>query len=180
VEAFMRDQQTVPAPIEEPVSFAARMLSSEGFMQLFREGMSLVEDTAAYLDGDGRTESRKLDRMAALTYASESMRLTTRLMQMTSWLLLQRAVREGELTTEEAADEHRKVKIRKDELTSSADNLAILPERLSTLIGRADRLYARIIRLDTLSENDKPSVAPSNMVASQLGALQAAFGVRMG
>jgi regulator of CtrA degradation len=180
VEAFMRDQQTVPAPIEEPVSFAARMLSSEGFMHLFREGMSLVEDTAAYLDGDGRTEARKLERMAALTYASESMRLTTRLMQMTSWLLLQRAVREGELTTQEAADEHRKVKIRKDEMTSSAENLAIVPERLATLITRTDRLYGRIVRLDTLSENQTPSAARSNMVASQLGALQAAFGARLG
>ena len=36
--------------------------------------------------------------MTALSYASESMRLTTRLMQLASWLLLQRAVAEGELS----------------------------------------------------------------------------------
>jgi regulator of CtrA degradation len=154
------------------------MLSSDAFMQLFREGMALVEDTAAYLDGDGRQESRKLERIAALTYASESMRLTTRLMQMTSWLLLQRAVREGELSQTEAAEEHRKVKLRRDEMMSSKDNLALLPERLADLIERTGRLYSRIIRIDTLSDAASPAAVQGNAVADQLGALQAALGAR--
>ncbi len=81
-----------------PVSFAESFVSSDAFRALFREGMGLVEATAAYLDGDGREESKGLPRMSALSYASESMRLTTRLMQLASWLLLQRAVAEGELT----------------------------------------------------------------------------------
>ena len=68
--------------------------SSELFDRTFQEGMALVEETAAYLDGPGRQESKSLDRRAALGYASESMRLTTRLMQVASWLLVQRAVRE--------------------------------------------------------------------------------------
>jgi regulator of CtrA degradation len=173
----MRDQ-TAAERQEAPVSFAERVLGSETFMQLFREGMTLVEDTAAYLDGEGRTESRKLDRIAALTYASESMKLTTRLMQMTSWLLLQRAVREGELTQAEASEEHRKVKLRRDDILISADNQAMLPERLAELIIRADRLSSRILRLDTLS-GDAPAPLPiGNGVADQLGALQAALGAR--
>jgi hypothetical protein len=36
-------------------------------------------------------ESKKLERGATLVYATESMRLTTRLMQVASWLLLHRA-----------------------------------------------------------------------------------------
>jgi regulator of CtrA degradation len=44
--------------------------------------MALVEETATYLDGSGRNESRKLERSAAMEYATESMRLTTRLMQL--------------------------------------------------------------------------------------------------
>src|ERR1700741_5466585 len=67
------------------------------FDRTFQQGMELVEQTAAYLDGVGRQESKHLDRKAALGYASESMRLTTRLMQVASWLLVQRAVREGEM-----------------------------------------------------------------------------------
>ncbi|MGO8740016.1 DUF1465 family protein, partial [Rhodoblastus sp.] len=74
------------------VSFAERLAASEAFKAMFREGMGLVEEAAAYLDGPGREEARTLPRNDSLAYAAESMRLTTRLMQIASWLLLQRAV----------------------------------------------------------------------------------------
>ena len=76
---------------------------SELFDRTFREGMELVEETAAYLDGDGRRESKLLSRATALAYAGESMKLTTRLMQIASWLLVQRAVREGDMTARRPA-----------------------------------------------------------------------------
>ncbi len=75
---------------------------SELFEHTFREGMELVEAAAAYLDGEGRRESKLLSRDAALAYAGESMRVTTRLMQVASWLLVQRAVRRGEMPAEDA------------------------------------------------------------------------------
>src|SRR5438270_13947745 len=84
------------------VDFLARFTSSEQFEKVFREGMGLVEETANYLDGGGRSDARGLDRHGAIAYATESMRLTTRLMQLASWLLLQRAVSSGELTPEAA------------------------------------------------------------------------------
>ena len=77
------------------VPFGRTFVSSDAFRAMFREGMLLVEETAAYLDGGGREESRLLPRDVALAYATESMRLTTRLMQIASWLLVQRAVAEG-------------------------------------------------------------------------------------
>ena len=69
------------------------------------------EETATYLDGPGRQESKKLERSAALAYATESMRLTTRLMQLASWLLLHRAVKEGEMSLAQANKEKAKVKL---------------------------------------------------------------------
>ena len=87
------------------VSFSERLANSQVFASLFRDGMSLVEETATYLDGAGRQESKKLERSAALVYATESMRLTTRLMQLASWLLLHRAVKEGEMTLAQASKE---------------------------------------------------------------------------
>src|ERR1700721_4895176 len=87
------------------ISFIHHLASSVAFKDLFREGMTLVEEAASYLDGPGREESRVLPRPAALAYSTESMRLTTRLMQVASWLLLQRAVNEGELTSSEARAE---------------------------------------------------------------------------
>ena len=93
------------------VQFSERLTNSAAFGTLFREGMDLVEETAAYLDGVGRAEAKALDRSVSLTYATESMRLTTRLMQLASWLLLHRAVKEGEMTLTQANREKTKVKL---------------------------------------------------------------------
>ena len=46
----------------DPVPFGKTFVQSDAFRALFREGMGLVEETAAYLDGPGREESRKLAR----------------------------------------------------------------------------------------------------------------------
>jgi regulator of CtrA degradation len=160
------------------ISFAEKMVASEGFKALFSEGMSLVEATASYLDGDGRKDSRELQRGAALAYASESMRLTTRLMQITSWLLLQRAVNEGELTRTEAETEHRKVRLQPSETASAPEMLALLPAKLNELIQHSIRLQARIIKLDELLRADDKATdesVESNPVAQQLSLLQNAL-----
>ena len=133
---------------EAAVSFANKLVASDSFKALFRDGMALVEETANYLDGDGREEAKKLPRLAALAYATESMRLTTRLMQAASWLLLQRAVNEGELTQKEAAAEKHKVKLCRQDLASNAEAFARLPARLQELSIRSLRLQARIQHLD--------------------------------
>src|SRR5215217_6055208 len=92
------------------IAIGPRIVASGGFDALYREGMGLIEDVASYLDGEGRGDSRILGREASFLYATESMRLTTRLMQLASWLLLQRAVNEGEITKENARSEKEKVK----------------------------------------------------------------------
>jgi regulator of CtrA degradation len=159
----------------DTVSFTHRLLASENFMVLFREGMALVEATAAYLDGAGRADSRILDRPAALAYASESMRLTTRLMQLTSWLLLQRAVNEGELSREEAEREHRRVVIAPQEAQTDSAAFASLPETLKSLIERSISLHGRIKRFDLDLKSEPEATAGDNPVANQLGMLAAAF-----
>ena len=47
------------------VQFSERLTNSAAFGTLFREGMDLVEETAAYLDGDGRTDAKALERAAS-------------------------------------------------------------------------------------------------------------------
>src|ERR1700745_580289 len=110
-----------------PVSFGAKLAGSQSFAGLFRDGMALVEETAAYLDGPGRKESKALERSAALAYATESMRLTTRLMQLASWLLLHRAVNEGEMSLAQASQEKSKVKLQVSE-AGNEETLRLLPE----------------------------------------------------
>ena len=156
------------------VSFGERLANSQVFSALFREGMALVEETAAYLDGPGRKESKALTRSAALSYATESMRLTTRLMQLASWLLLHRAVKEGEMSLAQAHKEKAKVKLASGE-TSDEHALAMLPERLRDLIARSKALAERVRRLDTTIYAVPVERPAANPVERQLGLLKAAF-----
>jgi len=161
----------------EPVSFGERLANSQVFANLFRDGMALVEETATYLDGPGRTESKKLDRAAALAYATESMRLTTRLMQLASWLLLHRAVKEGEMSLAQANKEKTKVKIAPTD-THDQNNIELLPAALRELIERSMRLQGMVRRLDSTIHNRVAAEHPvaGNPVERQLGLLKAAFG----
>jgi regulator of CtrA degradation len=158
----------------EPVSFAARLASSQTFSALFREGMALVEETAGYLDGPGRKESKGLERSAALAYATESMRLTTRLMQLASWLLLHRAVNEGEMSLAQASKEKTKVKLSVSD-RGDAQMLAMLPQRLHDLVERSIKLQERVRRLDSTIHSTVPPESGANPVERQVSLLRAAF-----
>jgi regulator of CtrA degradation len=151
----------------------ATFANSEMFERMFREGMDLVEETAEYLDGEGRAQSKQLERAAALAYASESMRLTTRLMQSASWLLVQRAVREGEMSARDARDPKYRLGAR-SVCESSTDALLALPEQLTNLLERSKRLYERVDRLEASLFDEREMVA-ENPVNAQLVRLQAAL-----
>lgn len=148
---------------------------SEVFERTFKEGMALVEETAAYLDGPGRAAAKRLPRAAALAYAGESMRLTTRLMQVASWLLVQRAVRDGEIgLTEAASDKYRL--IAREHAGAPFTGADELPETLKTLISRGTAIYERVRRLDETMYEDSAAPAANNAVSDQMAKLQAAFG----
>ena len=157
------------------VSFSERLASSQVFATLFRDGMALVEETASYLDGAGRIESKKLERSASLVYATESMRLTTRLMQLASWLLLHRAVKEGEMTLAQASKEKSKVRLAACD-PGDPKSIALLPQKLRELIARSTKLQAEVRRLDATMHAPAPvQIAAGNPVERQLGLLKAAF-----
>lgn len=158
-----------------PVLFKEKLANSQTFSNLFKDGMALVEETAAYLDGPGRKESKQLSRAAGLVYATESMRLTTRLMQLASWLLLHRAVREGEMSLAQVNQEKTKVRLSAGQ-PSDPDSLKLLPDTLTDLIARSHRLTDQVRRLDaTMHGPQEPVPAKGNPVESQLGLLKAAF-----
>jgi len=157
------------------VSFSERLASSQHFAALFRDGMALVDETASYLDGPGRFESKKLERGAGLVYATESLRLTNRLMHLASWLLLHRAVKEGEITLAQAHKEKGKVSLAAC-APGDAKSLALLPTKLQELIARSTKLQIEVRRLDaTMHAATAPKIATDNPVGRQLGLLKAAF-----
>lgn len=150
---------------------------SELFERTFREGMELVESAATYLDGEGRRESKLLSRDAALAYAGESMRVTTRLMQVASWLLVQRAVRRGEMPAEDA----RQPRYRLDDppppppaAAPAADD--VLPADLTSLAERSERLFERVRQLDARLHDAPALVEGAQSVLAQHARLRSAFG----
>ena len=132
---------------------------------MFKEGMALVEETANYLDGDGRVESRGLTRAGSLAYATESMRLTTRLMQLASWLLLQRAVNDGEMSAEQGSLEKAKVKLNGLASSVRRDRLG----RTAAAAARSHRAFDTICRTvcgasmaaSTRSQRRRPKIRSS-------------------
>jgi regulator of CtrA degradation len=165
------------APPSSAIPFVQRLAASSAFKDLFREGMELVEEAASYLDGPGRAESRSLARPAALAYSTESMRLTTRLMQVASWLLLQRAVNEGELTSSQAQAERVRVKLSREDCGCAPELFEQLPPALRSLSHRSLRIQERVMHLDqslVVAHSREPMRAPSE-VASQVERLRAAF-----
>ncbi|MEM7566596.1 MAG: DUF1465 family protein [Pseudomonadota bacterium] len=163
-----------------PIAFGQRLAGSSSFNALFDDGIALIEETAAYLDGEGRAASKTMSNNGKLTYATLSMKLTTRLMSLASWLLVQRAVNEGEMTPETGRSEHDKVKL--GDPLSAPESLAeadAMPDGLVDLFGRCADLQHRVLRLNAILRDESVSDTPpaaSNAVASQLHKLEDAFG----
>jgi len=151
----------------------SEFVGSAMFSRTFDEGMALVEETARYLDGRGRQESTDLPRRAAMLYAGESMRVTTRLMQAASWLLVQRAVHEGEMSVADASSDRYRLGSKEICFGGRTDGLELLPPTLRDLLARSDNLYRRIARLD---DDLFGAVTRGSGVQGQINRLEQAFG----
>ncbi len=125
-----------------------RFTEGKVFEKVFIDGMALVEETASYLDGPGRKLSQDLPREAGLTYAAWSMELTTRLMQAASWLVMQKAVRDGDMDRSDATQEKYRISREEPALDTSAQRGLGLPDVFLDLVDRCENLFERICRLD--------------------------------
>ena len=169
-----------PSREGKTIKLAEHRVFSQSFKPLYNEGMSLVEHAAEYLDGEGRTEAKKLSRLAATLYAAESMRLTTRLMQIASWLLLQRAANSGEMSRDQVATEKAKVRLDTASAHADASGWADLPLPFVDLVNRSLSLQALVRRMDDeiYGKNTVvplPGTRSPNPVSVQITLLNTAF-----
>ena len=156
---------SLAASVSEPLR---NFLTSQVFDRLFEEGMALVEETAAYLDGPGRKASKTLERELALTYAASSMDLSTRLMQAASWLVMQKAVRDGDMEADEAAE----ARYRLNRGVPMSPDVQLDPV-FRDLVARSESLFERLCRLDgRLYRETEPETV--NPVSRQMETLQRA------
>ena len=130
------------------ISFGERFAASDQFDAIFREGMALVERTAAYLDGPGRKEAKALPAPSAMLYANESMRLTKRLLQLASWLMIRRDHKEGKIGADVMRCKLASVSLTEPGRISHVRGFDSLPDGLRTLVVASFALNDRIARLD--------------------------------
>ncbi len=159
----------------EPISFGHAYAQSETFRALFQDGMSLVEETANYLDGDGRNAAKTLTRPASIVYATESMRLTTRLMQLASWLLLHRSVNDGDMTIAQATEEKRKIRLEQLATNMDGPGWNNLPEDFKALVSRSLALQKRVEQIDASLLDEVLGELTTNPVADQIQELARAI-----
>jgi regulator of CtrA degradation len=161
------------------ISFGERFAASDQFDAIFKEGMGLVERTASYLDGPGRREARALRGPMSVLYATESMRLTTRLLELASWLMIRRALKEGEISPAEARVKCERVRLKGTGRATHVKGFLDLPEGLRRLVEASFALNDRIIQLDRAMQvvTQEPSSAV-NPVRAQVDQLQEAFAPR--
>lgn len=88
--------------------------------------------------------------LEGLTVCCELMRVTARLTQVMSWLLVQRAVLSGEMTAEEAADAVNRLERHDACYDGRGEEAPGIPPRLRELLHDSRSLYRRVARLDDM------------------------------
>ncbi|MEM7068507.1 MAG: DUF1465 family protein [Pseudomonadota bacterium] len=165
--------------LNNTINLAEKFANSGKFKVLFQDGMNLVEESANYLDGLGRDHAKSLSRTAAMLYGSESMRLTTRLMQLASWLLLQRAANEGEMSRSQLLEEKTKIKLGDTVHRTNHPSWDELPTDFIDLVTRSLTIQNRVMTLDMelygerAEDNSETTKSP---VEQQIDLLSTAFG----
>ncbi len=136
--------------------------------RLFDEAMDLIATASDYLDGPGRAQSHALAPSVGLVYAGESMRLTTRLMQVMAWLLAQRAVHDGEMALETAVGPDYRLGAQRICLGPATGDVAGLPPALVVLLDQSEALYRRIARLERLLQGAPLPPRPGRFAGPRL------------
>ena len=110
------------------------------------------------------------------------MRLTTRLLDMASWLLIRRALKEGDISEMEAQKKRKGVALQRPSRRSHVAGFGELPEGLRGLVEESYALQDRIVQLDramSIKSDDVGAAAESvlaNPVGTQMDRLRVAFG----
>lgn len=130
------------------VCFGQHFARSDKFDDIFKQGMALVERTAAYLDGEGRKEAKALKPPVSVVYATQSMRLTTRLLDLASWLLIQRSLKDGEISLRDALAKREGLELRPFGRISHIKHFDDLPAGLQGLIHQSFNLCDRLHQID--------------------------------
>lgn len=118
------------------------------FRKAYDETMDLMIEARNYMAFVERRERERTNLNTGLRMSCEAMRVTSRLTQVMAWLMVQRAVQEGEIPADAAMAEENRLaghEVCGDE-TFARDEA--LPGGLRSLMDRSYRLYMRVARIE--------------------------------
>ena len=147
-------------PIEAQARITPRLVDS-----FYTEAMLLADEARSYFDDAGRDDRDQLDPFTRVTFACESLKVTTRIMHIVAWLLTQRAIESGEIPFAEGRRPERRLGNAQD---SDPETIARLPAPAQRLVNASADLYARVKRLDDGSIADAPPQSPARALMGRL------------
>lgn len=124
------------------------MSSPAYFRRTYDETMDLMVEARNYMAYVERRERERAGAVAGLRISCEAMRVTSRLTQVMAWLMMQRAVHDGEIAAEDALAEVNRLSGEEVCLDQSFATDAVLPNGLRSLLDRSLSLYQRVARLE--------------------------------
>ncbi|MDN5248715.1 DUF1465 family protein [Bartonella sp. TP] len=150
------------------------------FAKTYARGMQLIECTAAYIDGPGKSLLRELDEEQLALYTREAGAISTRLMQIASWLLLFRAWLEKDMSLQRIKDEKTKICLQTPSERYKHGRWDELPEIFRLLVLDSLRLETRLRNLDSLVSKALDGIIDNdNFVRQQQKKLYAAFNANL-
>ena len=111
----------------------------------YTEAMLLADEARSYFDDAGHNDRGQLDPFTRVTFACESLKVTTRIMHIVAWLLTQRAIESGEIHYAEGRRPERRLGNAQD---SDPETVSRLPAAAQRLVNASTDLYPRVRRLD--------------------------------
>ena len=141
---------------------------------LYTEAMLLADEARSYFDDAGRDDRLILEPFERVSFACESLKVTTRIMHIVAWLLTQRAIETGEIPGHEGRRPERRLGHAGD---SDPELVAKLPPAAQRLIEASGELYARIKRIDEGVVMEEPVASPARAL---MGRLERGLGGNLG
>jgi regulator of CtrA degradation len=131
----------------------------------YTEAMVLADEARAYFDEAAQADRDSLDPFTRVTFACESLKVTTRVMHIVAWLLTQRAVESGEIQYSEGRRPERRLGNAQD---SDPQTVSRLPPEAQRLISASSDLYGRVKRLDEGGSTSAPPQSPARALMGRL------------
>lgn len=135
-------------------AFSNAVLTPALIDPLYAEALALADEARGYFAQTGQDERLNLEPMERVLFSCESLKVTTRLMHVISWLLVGKAVAAGEMTPAEATVPERRLGFVEGSDEAKEPRLTLLPAQAFSLIRRSRDLYERVGHIEaSLTEN---------------------------